>query len=84
VRLGIEGGYHQIDLGLTTVEPKLDVGGVPVPLFAWVRHRNPVVQRLLRAFANGPMRPQRLEPRRVFKEPPRSAADLVARRALPG
>lgn len=83
-RLGIEGGFQQVDLGVTTLEPKLDVGGVPVPLFAWVKHRNPLIQRLVRAAADGPMRPGRVEPRRVFKEPPPSGAELVARRALPG
>lgn len=84
VRVGIEDGFQQVDLGITTLEPKLDVGGVPVPLFAWVKHRNPLIQRLVRAAADGPMRPGRVEPRRVFKEPPPNAAELVARRALPG
>ncbi len=84
VRVGIEGGFRQVDLGITTLEPKLDVGGVPVPLFAWVRHRNPMIQRLLRALAAGPLRPRHAEPRRVFKEPPASAAELVAQRSLPG
>ena len=83
VRLGIEGGYRQVELGITTLAPKLDVGAVPIPLFAWVKHRQPVVQAMLRAWANGPMRPRQLEPRRVFKEPPRSAAELVAERGLP-
>jgi predicted N-acyltransferase len=84
VRAGIEGGYQQVELGITTLAPKLDVGGVPVPLFAWVKHRNPVIQRAMRAWANGPMRPTQLEPRHVFKEPPRSPAELVAQRGLPG
>jgi predicted N-acyltransferase len=82
VRLGIEGRFQQVELGITTLEPKLDIGGVPVPLFAWVKHRNPLIQALLRAIANGPMRPKQLDPRRVFKEPPPSAAELVARRGL--
>lgn len=84
VRIAIEGGFQQVDLGVTTLEPKLDVGGTPVPLFAWVKHRNPLIQRVLRVLAKGPMRPHQLEPRRVFKEPPPSADELVARRALPG
>jgi predicted N-acyltransferase len=84
VRLGIEGGFDQVELGLTTLEPKLDVGAVPVPLFAWVKHRNAAIQRVLRALAKGPMRPRQLQPRRVFKEPPPSAEELLARRPLPG
>lgn len=82
IRVGIEGGFQQVELGLTTIEPKLDVGAVPVPLGAWVKHRNPLIQRLLEAFAKGPMRPRQLEPRRVFKDPPPTADELVARRRL--
>lgn len=81
VRLGIEGGFRQIDLGMTTLEPKLDVGGVPVPLFAWVKHRNPLLQRLMLALANGPLRPPEVARRNVFKEPPPSAEELTAGRS---
>jgi predicted N-acyltransferase len=84
IRVGIEGGFQQVELGLTTLQPKLDVGGVPVMLYAWVKHRNPVIQRLLQWLANGPMRPTELEPRRVFKTAPPSAEELVARRRLLG
>jgi hypothetical protein len=81
IRAAIEGGYEQVELGMTTLAPKLDVGAVPVPLFAWLKHRNPVFQRGIRALARGPLRPPALEPRRVFKEPPRAAEELVARRS---
>jgi predicted N-acyltransferase len=83
VRFGIERGYEQVDLGITTLEPKLDVGGIPVPLFAWVRHRNPVIQRVLQTVADRVMNPASVAPRHVFKEPPAGAAELVARRGLP-
>jgi len=82
VRFGIERGYEQVDLGLTTLEPKLDVGAVPVPLFAWIRHRNPLFQRIILALAEGPLSPGEVNPRRVFKEPPPSAEELVSRRGL--
>jgi predicted N-acyltransferase len=82
VRFGIEHRFEQVDLGITTLIPKLDVGGIPIPLFAWVRHRNPVIQRVLRAVATGVLRPDQLEPRRVFKDAPSSAEELVVRRAL--
>jgi predicted N-acyltransferase len=82
VRFAIEHGYEQVELGMTTLTPKLDVGAVPVPLFAWVKHRNPVLQRVLRGLANGPLRPDEIEPRRVFKEPPVTAAELTSRRDL--
>lgn len=83
VRLGIEGGYQQVDLGMTTVEPKLDVGGVPVPLFALIRHRRPTMHRAIRTLA-ALRRPERRPPRRVFKQDPPPAAELVARRQLLG
>jgi predicted N-acyltransferase len=83
VRFGIETGFRQVDLGITTLEPKLDVGGIPVPLFAWVRHRNPVIQRVLQTVADRVMNPASVAPRHVFKEPPAGAAELVARRGLP-
>jgi hypothetical protein len=82
IRVGIEGGFEQLDLGVTTLEPKLDVGAVPVPLFAWLRHRNPLLQRALVAAARGPLRARTPSPRRVFKDCPSSPQELVARRAL--
>lgn len=83
VRLAIESSHAQVDLGLTTLAPKLDVGGVPIPMYAWLRHRNPLFQRALPAVAQGPLGPERIEPRRVFREPPPTAADIVRSRGLP-
>jgi hypothetical protein len=40
VRAGIDGGFRRIELGCTTLGPKLDVGAVVTPLQAWIRHRN--------------------------------------------
>ncbi|HZE05569.1 MAG TPA: GNAT family N-acetyltransferase, partial [Solirubrobacteraceae bacterium] len=82
IRFAIERGYEQVDLGITTLTPKLDVGAVPVPLIAWLRHRNPIAQRVIRRFGQGAMHLPELEARRVFKEAPPSAAELVARRGL--
>jgi predicted N-acyltransferase len=84
IRVAIEGGYEQVDLGMTTLTPKFDVGAVPVPLFAWLKHRNPMFQRIIRWLAQGPLRPPALEPRRVFKEPPPTAGELAARRRPAG
>jgi predicted N-acyltransferase len=83
VRHAIDNGYEQVDLGITTLAPKLDVGGVPVPVFAWLRHGNRLAQRVIRGLADSPlMRPTELEPRHVFKQPPASAAEIVERRRL--
>lgn len=83
IRFAIERGYEQVDLGITTLTPKLDVGAVPVSLIAWIRHRNPLIQRLILTLARGPFRAPKQEPRRVFKEAPPAAPLLVARRGLP-
>ncbi len=78
VRLGIERGHRLVDLGVTTLPPKLDVGAIPVPLFAWVRHRNAAVQWAIVQLARGPLqRVDVLTPRRVFKKPTRTAGELV-------
>jgi predicted N-acyltransferase len=82
VRLAIGGGFRQVELGITTIGPKLDVGGVPVPLYALVKHRNPLMHRAITLLAKGPLGPGDVAARHVFKEPPPTAAELVARRPL--
>jgi hypothetical protein len=67
VRVGIERGFERVNLGATTLGPKLDLGGQPVPLCAWIRHRNPAVQRAF-AFGAG----------RWFREPPVTARHVFA------
>jgi hypothetical protein len=66
VRAGILDGATHVNLGITTIAPKLDVGGVPVPLLAWVRYHRPAVQRVFAAFARRLLGPPTLSPRRVF------------------
>lgn len=67
VRYAIEQRFASVNLGLTTLEPKLDVGGVPVPLYGWIRHRNPLLQRAFAKLAQGPFAPDPVSARRVFK-----------------
>lgn len=80
IRTAIDGGFRHAELGVTTVGPKLDVGGVPVPLFALLKHRSTLLHRAIGAFATGPVSPDDVRPRRVFKEAPPTAAELVAMR----
>lgn len=68
VRDGLERGFERVDLGITTLEPKLDVGAVPVPLWAFVRHRNPLLQRLVGLAAPRFVAPSGTGPRNVFKD----------------
>lgn len=76
VRLGIEKRYHRLNLGITTVPPKLDIGGVPVPLVAWIRYHRTPVQSLCAAVARRVLHHEVESPRRVFKTPP--ATDSAA------
>jgi predicted N-acyltransferase len=82
VRLAVERGYEQLDLGITTLNPKLDVGAVPVPLWAWLRHRHAPVQAVIRQAVQRFMELPDLAPRRVFKELPATAEEIVAARRL--
>jgi hypothetical protein len=67
VRTAIDRGFTQANLGLTTLEPKLDVGGVPVPLYAWLHHHREPVGRLLAHLGSGVFAPDPARPRSVFK-----------------
>jgi hypothetical protein len=70
VRLAAAEGCAFVDLGLTSADPKLRAGARPVPLRVWARHRNPVVQKLLRAaMPRLPGQPPGPE-RNVFRDPP--------------
>lgn len=68
VRVGIEGGYERVNLGMTTAEPKFDVGGRPVPVASWMRHRSRLLHRSFAALGSGPFAPDQPEPRHVFKD----------------
>lgn len=70
VRHAIEGRFRQVDFGVTTLPPKLDTGGAPVPLVAWMHHRSRVVQRAFAAAARRLVRPSAEEARKVFKQAP--------------
>jgi hypothetical protein len=66
VRAAIERSFTVAHLGCTTAGPKLDVGARPVALSAWLRHRNPLVQRLFVTGGNGRFAPAAAPARHVF------------------
>jgi hypothetical protein len=68
VRTAIDGGFEHAHLGCTTLGPKLDVGATPIPLSAWLRHRNPLLQRLFVMGGNGRFAPAPVTARRVFSD----------------
>jgi predicted N-acyltransferase len=67
VRVGIDERFERVDLGMTTAEPKFDVGGRPVGVASWIRHRNRLLHRSFAALGAGLFAPQAPEPRNVFK-----------------
>lgn len=67
LRYGIDNGFASVNLGITTLEPKLNVGGRPVPLYGWMRHRNSLLQKAFARLASGLFAPALPEPRRVFR-----------------
>jgi hypothetical protein len=67
-RHAIEAGYAEVNLGCTTLGPKLDLGAVPVELCAWLRHRHRPLQQLFAAGGNGRFAPPHVAARRVFSE----------------
>ncbi|HZE05649.1 MAG TPA: GNAT family N-acetyltransferase, partial [Solirubrobacteraceae bacterium] len=69
VRTGIENRYERLNLGITTLPPKLDIGGVPVPLVAWIRYHRSTVQALCATAARRFLHQEVESPRRVFKAP---------------
>lgn len=46
---GIAMGARRLSLGRTALEPKAMLGAEPEPLHVWVRHRQPVLNKLMRA-----------------------------------
>lgn len=47
VRLAIDNGCEAASLGQSTAEPKMRIGGRPVPLQAWIWHRSGLKRRAL-------------------------------------
>ncbi len=46
-------GARRVSLGRTALEPKAALGAKPEPLNVWVRHRQPVLNKLLRGLLGG-------------------------------
>lgn len=67
VRYAIDNGFPAVNLGMTTIEPKLDAGGTVVPLSAWIRARREVMQHIGVRLQRGPLAPKDVPPRQVFK-----------------
>lgn len=47
IRTAIDGGFDSLELGLTTLGPKLEAGATAVPIRAWIRLRNDLLRHVL-------------------------------------
>jgi predicted N-acyltransferase len=66
IELAIETGMDDVDMGITTLDPKKDMGSSIVTLNMYMRHSNPLLNKIIpRLF--GMITPQDTEPRNVFK-----------------
>lgn len=66
VELAIETGMDRIDMGITTLDPKKDMGADIVTLNMYMRHSNPFLNKVIPVLFNM-MTPQDTESRNVFK-----------------
>lgn len=66
VRVGFERRCTSVEFGRTASDMKSSVGAVPMPLFALVKHRNPIKNQLVDLFVQL-MHPVDFEPRHVFR-----------------
>jgi hypothetical protein len=78
VRTAIDDRYERVNFGLTTLPPKLDTGGIPVALVAWMRYHRPLIQGLCSAAGQRLLYARQLEPRHVFKDPARRELSSAA------
>lgn len=67
INSAIERGCKQLNLGITTIIPKLDVGAVAVPLHMYMKHTNPVMNRIVPFAFRSMTPPHTAERRSVFK-----------------
>jgi predicted N-acyltransferase len=67
VEIAIERGMEEMDLGITTLEPKLDLGAVVVPLHMYMKHRNPLLNRVVPKVFDMMTPKTSLRQRNVFK-----------------
>lgn len=86
VEAGIAAGVHEIDLGITTLQPKLEVGAAPVPLWMYMKYRRAmvgaVVPRVFHALTPrcepAPRRVMKMAERESNSQPPAMAPEDTA------
>lgn len=68
IELAIEKGMDEIELGITTLDPKRDMGADVVALNMYMRHANPFLNKIIPILFDMITAPDTTTPRNVFKE----------------
>jgi predicted N-acyltransferase len=73
IALAIETGMEKIDMGITTLDPKKNMGAGLVTLNMYMKHSNPLLNNIIPVLFDMITPPDTTGPRNVFKE---DSADL--------
>lgn len=68
IKLAIETGMDNIDMGITTLDPKKDMGSGIVVLNMYMKHSNPLLNKIIPVLFDMITPPDTTGPRNVFKE----------------
>ena len=68
IELAIETGMNKIDMGITTLDPKKDMGAGLVVLNMYMKHSNPLLNNIIPVLFDMITPPDTTGPRNVFKE----------------
>jgi len=68
IELAIERGMDKIDMGITTLNPKRDMGSDVASLNMYMRHSNPLLNKIIPTLFDMITPPDTTVPRNVFKE----------------
>ncbi|MDP3786623.1 MAG: GNAT family N-acetyltransferase [Candidatus Omnitrophota bacterium] len=68
IELAVEKGMGKIDMGITTLDPKKDMGSDIVALNMYMKHSNPLLNKIIPTLFDMITPPDTTGPRNVFKE----------------
>ena len=68
IELAIENGMDKIDMGITTLDPKRDMGSGILALNMYMKHSNPILNKIIPLLFDTITPPDTTAPRNVFKE----------------
>ncbi len=68
IELAIETGMDKVDMGITTLDPKRDMGSDILALNMYMKHSNPLFNRIIPVLFDMITPPDTTGPRKVFKE----------------